>query len=230
MRRIIFLMTQYREVCHMLSLNIKVHSCSIFSSSIDSLLCFRNLTSRCFFFFRPDVSPCYVKSSWHAAMKWKQLLVLTLLHICIRRYVLCILIPHIHAIFLSPPSPPLHFFLFLPKEGGILKFPCCSAWVVNEVLDSITNMQCYWFSVSVCVHVCVRFCVHVFNHSWNAKSGSTFQLYLHHAERVRESETETARQLERDCSSDVLENSKSLRPGRFRYHENCRYFHCDGLL
>lgn len=167
-------------------------------------------------------------------MKWKQLLVLILLHIFIKRYISYILIPHIHAIFLSPPSPPLHFFLFIPKEGDILKFPCCSVWVANEVLDNIMNMQCYWFSVCVrarvCVRMCVCLCVHIFNHSWNAKSGSTFQLYLHHAERVRESETETARQLERDCSSDVLENSKSLRPGRFRYHENCRYFHCDVLL
>lgn len=73
-------------------------------------------------------------------------------------------------------------------------------------------------------------CACVFNHSWNVKPGSTFQLYLHPAERARESKTETARQLQRDCSSDVLKNSKSLRPGRFRYHENCRYFHCDGLL
>lgn len=82
----------------------------------------------------------------------------------------------------------------------------------------------------ICSALSPRMCACVFNHSWNAKSGSTFQLYLHHAERVRASETETARQLERDCSSDVLKNSKSLRPGRFRYHENCRYFHCDGLL
>lgn len=58
---------------------------------------------------------------------------------------------------LSPPSPPLHFFLLLPKEGGILKFPCCSVWVVNEVLDSIMNMQCYWFCV--CASARARVCV-----------------------------------------------------------------------
>lgn len=48
-----------------------------------------------FFFPRPDVLSCYVKSSWHAATKWKQLLVLILLHIFITRYIPCILIPPI---------------------------------------------------------------------------------------------------------------------------------------
>ena len=64
-----------------------------------------------FFFPRPDVLSCYVKSSWHAAMKWKQLLVLISLHIFITRYVPCILIPPILPVCCSSdllhPSPQL---------------------------------------------------------------------------------------------------------------------------
>lgn len=145
----------------MLLPSIMVHSYSIFFYSFSFFHRFNILFWKSniiiFFFLRPDVSLCYVKSSWHTAMKWKQLLVITLLHIFIKRYVSWILIPHIHAIFLSPPLSPITLlFSFLPKEGGILKFPCCSVWVVNEVLDSIMNMQCYWFCV--CLRACVFVC------------------------------------------------------------------------
>lgn len=63
--------------------------------------------------------------------------------------------PHTCYLPLSSPLPHYTSFLFLPKEGGILKFPCCSVWVVNEVLDSIMNMQCYWFCVRARACVCV---------------------------------------------------------------------------
>lgn len=107
MRWISFLIAERKEIFHMLSLIGKVHGCLSCFSSTKSMI-----RRHVFFCPRPDVLSWYVKSSWHAATKWKQLLVLISLHVFIARYIPCILIPPILPLCCSPdllppnPAPP----------------------------------------------------------------------------------------------------------------------------
>lgn len=116
LRWICFLIVEYKGIFHMLSLTRSIHSCLSVVFLPHSLHYDVEIRHHAFF-PRPDVLFCYVKSSWHVAMKWKQLLVLILLHIFITRYVSCILIPHI-----LPGCHSLIFFIQTPlsTEEGIL--------------------------------------------------------------------------------------------------------------